>query len=245
MGNEWVRSAVKLNPSPGHESGLQMDGGEPRAVLHRTAGGSFSSNASFLAQEKFEVQILWDPNTGEIGQYFPLSRGGYGLQHHGVATNAHGKVCIQIEVVDHGKAWSITDTPMLGLEHILEATRSWGIPDVWPLGPPSPLSGPRAGGDATIWLNHAGWYGHCHVPGNTHVDPGTIDVDKFFGHSPHINLSEEFVMRPEDEQLFKKWVADVVDSRVAIILHGIAHDPTHQYGLEQIKAAVDKLSPKT
>lgn len=219
-----------------------MRGGEPRATLHRTAGGTFKSNASFLPQEGYEVQVLWDPFTGDIGQFYPLSEGGYGLEHHGVETNAMGIVNIQIETVDYGKSFDITDSPMKGLEHILEATRSWGIPDEWPLGPPSPLSGPRAGGDATVWINKAGWYGHCHVPGNHHFDPGTIDVLKFFGHP---TASEEFTMQASDEAVFKKWVADVVDSRISIVLHGIAGDPTHQYGLAQIKAAVDKIvSPK-
>ena len=235
MGNDFIRTAVKLQPGPKNPQGLKMEGGPPRVTLHRTVGQGFEGNASFLASEGYEVQVLWDPFTGQIGQFYPLSQGGYGLQHKGVATNAHGLVNIQIEMCDYGKSFNLTDSPMKGWNYILEAVRSWGIPDHWPLGLPSTLSGPRAGGDATTWLNDAGWYGHCHVPGNEHYDPGTIDAVKLFG----IDTSGVDNM---DEATFKKWVADVVDSRVALLLHGIKGDPTHQFGLLQIKQAVDKLN---
>ncbi len=234
MGNDWIRGAVKLNPSPGHTNGLAMLGGPPRAVLHRTVGQGFEGNAAFLAREGFEVQVLWDPFTGQIGQYFPLSRGGYGLMHKGVETNVQGTACIQIEVCDYGRSFNITDSPMKNWDAILEGVRSWGIPDHFPLGPCSPLNGPRAGGDATVWLNQAGWYGHCHVPGNEHVDPGTIDSAKLFG----IDTTGLLNM---DEKTFKKWVAEVVDSRVKIILNGIEGDPTHQYSLKQIKQELDDI----
>jgi hypothetical protein len=64
---------------------------------------------------------------------------------------------------------------------LLAAGRAHGIPDVWPAGPPVARSSDPMPRRRDIWQSKAGHYGHCHVPGNTHWDPGGIDTAKVPG----------------------------------------------------------------
>ncbi len=55
------------------------------------------------------------------------------------------------------------------------------IPRVWPNGYPNPpLHGNDPGGhnrDAANWATKGGHYGHCHVPENSHWDPGYTEAE--------------------------------------------------------------------
>lgn len=179
----WCPNAERiLGP---HASGGTMVGGPPRAVWHRTAGGTYESNRDFLRREGFEPHLLWDPHTGQLGQFIPADRSAFALEHASTPeTNRIGSHCIQIEVVDHGETWDITDTPMKGVEAIVAWLRSLGIPDALPMGKMAKLgrSGRR---NPRIWASKAGHYGHCHVPENHHTDPGRMDFRKVFASHPH------------------------------------------------------------
>jgi hypothetical protein len=52
------------------------------------------------------------------------------------------------------------------------------VPDVWPAGKPSATAAAAAKNSRAraTWQGKGGHYGHCHVPGNDHWDPGAIDT---------------------------------------------------------------------
>ncbi len=246
MADRWLPGAVRL---PSDHGGGTYVGGPPRVVWHRTAGGTFASNRSYLRSTGFEPHLLWDPRTGALGQFLPADRSAYALRHPSgsVQTNRQGSVCLQIEVVDHGQTWDITDTPLLGLERILAWLDGWGVPRVWPLGPPSPLSGPRAGGNAQTWLRKAGHYGHCHVPGNTHVDPGRLDVARLTPPLVPARPNQEEDPMPTVEQLvqaLRPVVREEVEAVARTILgrdtNGTDADPTH-YALNDVRTQLGRL----
>lgn len=174
----WLPGAERLASS--HVGG-RMAGGPPRVVWHRTVGQGFRGNARFLKAEGFEPHILWDPTTGELGQFLPANRSAYALEHRAGTpeTNRAGSMCIQIEVADHGKTWDITSTAMKGWPSLRAWLRDLGIPETWPGGPPPPL-GSRAEVSARVWLGKAGHYSHSQVPHNDHTDPGRMDLSVLF-----------------------------------------------------------------
>jgi hypothetical protein len=95
----------------------------------------------------------------------------------GVETNRKGNVCIQVETLFFpycrvgGKVYAtLADTPCLGLDRLMAWLRSWGVPDVWPMGVPTW----SANRNATTWNTRSGHYGHSQVPENDHTDPGPM-----------------------------------------------------------------------
>jgi hypothetical protein len=65
----------------------------------------------------------------------------------------------------------------------MSAIRSWGIPDVFPMGTPAKTAGATKR-DRNVWLTEGGHYGHCNVPGNDHWDPGAISTKVLFAAAP-------------------------------------------------------------
>jgi hypothetical protein len=123
--------------------------------------------------------ILWDPFTGRMAQYFPATSRSKSVINApgGVETNRKGDVCIQVESLFFpycrvgGRAYAtLADTPCLGLDRLVAWLRSWGVPDVWPMGAPT-WSAKR---DAAVWNSRSGHYGHSQVPENDHTDPGPM-----------------------------------------------------------------------
>jgi hypothetical protein len=99
-------------------------------------------------------------------------------------TNREGLVNIQVEVVAMpSPPWTDGFDPATkpNFRKLLAAGRAHGIPDVWPAGPPVARSSDPMPRRRDIWQSKAGHYGHCHVPGNTHWDPGGIDATKVPG----------------------------------------------------------------
>lgn len=188
MTDLWMPDVQRLSSS--HLGETMLDG-PPRAVWHRTVGQGFAGNAAYLKQEGYEPHILWDPTTGELGQFIPANRSAYALEHPSgtTQTNREGKVCIQIEVADHGKTWDITaplsaqgnPTGMRGWPKLRDWLGSLGIPEVWPGGAP-PALGHRAEVTSGVWLTKAGHYSHSQVPNNHHTDPGHMDLTVLFAH---------------------------------------------------------------
>ncbi|MFD0531926.1 hypothetical protein ACFQ1I_43840 [Kitasatospora arboriphila] len=107
-------------------------------------------------------------------------------RRRGVETNRKGDVCVQIESLFFpycrvgGKVYpTLADAPCTGLDRIVPWLRSWGVPDVWPMGPPT-WSANRS---ATVWDTRSGHYGHSQVPENDHTDPGPMP--DLFGRVPN------------------------------------------------------------
>jgi hypothetical protein len=123
--------------------------------------------------------ILWDPFTGAFCQFVPADSRSKSLADKagGTRTNRAGSVVIQIEAlffpwcVVKGKAYEcLQDTPCEGWDKLHAWVKSWGVPDVWPMGRPTSFVPHR---NAAVWESRAGWYGHSQAPENDHQDPGT------------------------------------------------------------------------
>jgi hypothetical protein len=141
----------------------------------------------YLRNISAEPHILYDPTTDRIGQFGPLNQSARALKNDGASrTNRTGKVCIQIEVLAHaGIPFTGYWKPGPNFRALMAAIRSWGVPDVFPMGA---LADHYGDGSAKrtrdVWLNKGGHYGHCNVPGNDHWDPGKINPAALFAAAP-------------------------------------------------------------
>ncbi|MFG2540689.1 peptidoglycan-binding protein [Streptomyces sp. NPDC048511] len=170
----------------GQSIGGAMDtpGNPPRVTWHTTespAGGSyFTSIAAYLIRVGAEPQVIYDPVTDQLGQFGPLTSSGRALKNDGSRrTNREGKVNIQVEVL--GKAaspWTKGFDPAAkpNYRKLIAAARAHGVPDTWPAGKPAATASAATSRNRTTWQSKGGHYGHCHVPGNDHWDPGAIDT---------------------------------------------------------------------
>jgi hypothetical protein len=185
-GPAYIDGAERLG---GQVIGGAMDHPEsgPRFTWHVTVSpqGYFTSMASYLIAAGFEPQVLYDPKTDRLGQFGPLTQSARALQNDGARrTNREGKVNIQVEVVAMpSPPWTNGFDPAAkpNFRKLLAAGRAHGIPGVWPAGPPVSSSSQAMPRTRSIWQSKAGHYGHCHVPANSHWDPGGIDVSKVPG----------------------------------------------------------------
>ncbi|MFF3989090.1 peptidoglycan-binding protein [Streptomyces sp. NPDC001797] len=134
----------------------------------------FSGSGSGMAPH-----ILWSPFTGQFTQFVPANSRSKSVvdQPGGTRTNRAGQVVIQVEALFFpwcrydGKVYeSLSDTPGKGWDELHAWVKSWGVPDVWPMGKPNGFVGHR---DEHTWETKAGWYAHAQVPENDHTDPGT------------------------------------------------------------------------
>lgn len=176
---DYCPGAVRL-PQPG---GVTLNRSlPPRAVWHITydalkADGSqpaYSAVRDYLVRVGYCPTIMWDPFTGYMEQFYPASQGARAL----AAWNEDGAVNVQVEVFftpgcvrDGVKYATVADTPLVGLDVLLDWMDDLGIPRQWPLGSPQWQGNSR---DASVWNAKGGHYGHCHVPDNTHSDPGPM-----------------------------------------------------------------------
>jgi hypothetical protein len=164
----------------------------PKAVAHVTWDRSASAKAPvdlvpfanlkayFTGGGKTVApHILWDPFAGQFAQFFPADSRSKSVVDlaGGTRTNRAGKVVIQIEAlffpycrVDGTTYAKLADTPCKGWGELNAWVRSWGVPDVWPMGRPVDFSPHRS---ESVWEKQGGWFGHSQVPENTHVDPGS------------------------------------------------------------------------
>ncbi|MGR6999949.1 peptidoglycan-binding protein [Yinghuangia aomiensis] len=179
-----------------------MNGGPSRAVWHITWDRNgvqplvpFSTLRQYFSTggAGMAPHLLWNPFTGEIVQFFPANSRALALANgpNGQKNNRVGAHCVQIEIlffpgcVVNGKSYkTVAETPRIGLDKIVAWLRSLGIPDRWPLGTTNWSNGPR---NNTTWLNTSGHYGHQHVPGNNHTDPGPLgDIFKGGSSGPSV-----------------------------------------------------------
>ncbi|WP_234430663.1 peptidoglycan-binding protein [Streptomyces sp. NRRL F-4489] len=158
----------------------------PRVVWHTTESGAgsaaFDDVAAYLSNINAEPHILYDPTTDRIGQYGPLDESARALKNDDSSrTNRTGSVCIQIEVLARASnPFTNYWRPGPNWRALMAAIRSWDVPDTWPMGPPAATAAAAHNRNRSTWLNRGGHYGHCHVPGNDHWDPGAINTAALF-----------------------------------------------------------------
>lgn len=191
MATNWVSGAERLG-SGSIGGAMDSPNRPPRVVWHTTESGA--GNAAFDAVGKYlrtigaEPHFLYDPTTDRLGQFGPLDKSARALRNDGATrTNRTGRVCIQIEVLGRaGTPFTGYWKPGPNFRALMAAIRSWGVPDVFPMGALAGsynATGVKRSRD--IWLNSAGHYGHCNVPGNDHWDPGMISPTRLFAAAPH------------------------------------------------------------
>ncbi|MCC3768061.1 peptidoglycan-binding domain-containing protein [Streptomyces sp. UNOC14_S4] len=180
MGITWIPGAERLG---GGDIGGDMDTPDepPRIVWHTTESGAgdaeFDSTADYLIEIGAEPHVLYDPTTDRIGQFGPLDESARALRNDGGdRTNRTGRVCVQVEVLARASE-PFTDywRPGPNFAALLDAARSWGVPDAWPAGDLAADGSDSTSRDSDTWHSEGGHYGHTNVPGNDHWDPGAID----------------------------------------------------------------------
>lgn len=158
----WDRNATAAKPAP--------------LVPYENLADYFGRNAAGKAAAP---HVLWDPFTGRLTQFVPANSRSKSLVDTagGTRTNRAGSVVIQVEALFFpycqvgGKTYArLVDTPCLGWDRLHAWVRSWGVPDVWPMGRPVDFASHR---NEAVWESTAGWYGHSQVPENDHQDPGS------------------------------------------------------------------------
>lgn len=190
MPDLWMPGATRLDIG----DHAPTDGGPAKAIGHITwdRNATAAKPAALVPYENLVAyfgknaagrsaapHILWDPFTGRITQFVPATSRSKSLADKagGTRTNRAGSVVIQVEALFFpycqvsGTVYAkLTDTPCKGWAELNAWVRSWGVPDVWPMGTPRDFVSRRSD---TTWRAKAGWYRHADVPENTHQDPGS------------------------------------------------------------------------
>jgi hemopexin len=173
----WLESATRM---PGTKNGPAYIVTMPwRGVLHTTEGGSIDGALGSFAQTNFWPTLTIEPNTFKIVQHYSLNRGARALSDHATPENAAR--CVQIEIV--GFAAQTPSWAPEQLAFIRDVVRQ--IEDLVPIGHYSERTFLDANGvnstpsnrmSVEEWKRFGGWCGHQHVPGESHWDPGAIDI---------------------------------------------------------------------
>lgn len=147
----------------------------PYKIVHHTSEGGRAAGAlAAFRAHRSDPHFTVDATT--IYQHVDTAHGARALRNApgGVDTNRDGAIQIEVVGFAHLRKDPSTLTNVARLCRWLEETHD--IPREWPSGPPKPaVSGKDPGGhnrDARIWDTRSGHYGHCHVPENSHWDPG-------------------------------------------------------------------------
>ena len=151
-----------------------------RGVLHTTEGNTLDDAVASFRDTNFWPHFTIEPNTLRVDQHLPLTIGARSLSDRATPENAAH--CIQIEIV--GRAAETPSWAPEQLAFIRDVTRR--IEDLVPIPRQSgrrflDLAGVNGnpGNRMSVddWKAFSGWCGHQHVPGETHWDPGAIDID--------------------------------------------------------------------
>jgi hypothetical protein len=187
---------------------------DPKAVAHTTEGVSIESAVS--AYRAYPPQLIVDPAKKRKVQHIPVNRGGYALWNG----DADDSRCIQVEIVGYASqthTWPDEWLRWLGKELALPLHEYAGVPYrvVWKgfkragetgyvlASPSSPLRLTQAELDT-----FSGWLGHQHIPGDSHWDPGGLNVPKI------LEYAQEEDMPTADEiatAVVNKWLATEVN----------------------------------
>lgn len=172
---DWYPGATKV---PGRSAGSHAAGSGPKIVHHTTEGsstagavGAYRGSGSWP-----HFTIEWTGSRLKVTQHLPVSVAARALAHpSGPETNRAN--CVQIEHV--GFARSTEDWPAARFAAVADLCR-WierqtGCPAAtgpgtqWGKDHPPRVSG-------VSFFKGSGHYGHQHVPGNDHWDPGQFDI---------------------------------------------------------------------
>lgn len=129
-----------------------------------------------------EPHLTVDPRRRTWRQHIPLNKAAYALKAAAVSTNTWG--AIQVEII--GYAATMKDIAQPDLDWLGGLLRMVADQTNIPLISHVTFAGPSAYGvngavrlSNNEWLNYVGFLGHQHVPGNSHWDPGALDITQW------------------------------------------------------------------
>lgn len=146
----------------------------PFKIVHHTTEG-VSASGAIATYRKTGSYPHFTVDKDKVYQHVDTDHAVTALAHPG-PPETNRSHALQIELVGFAGRTKDRDAlaKMAALCRWLEETH--GVPRVWPSGlPKPPRNGQDPGGhnrNARNWETRGGHYGHSHVPGNTHWDPG-------------------------------------------------------------------------
>ncbi len=153
----------------------------PFKIVHHTTEGSSASGA-FAAFRANRSDPHFTVDSRTIYQHIDTSIAARSLRNAkgGVQTNRDGALQIEVVGFAHLPKNGGTLRNVARLCRWLEGEHS--VPQVWPNGLPKPATpaGRDPGGhnrSSANWDTKGGHFGHCHVPENTHWDPGYSSLE--------------------------------------------------------------------
>lgn len=158
-------------------------------VVHSTEGAGFPSISTYGNGRK-APHFTCDPRLRQTRQHYPLTQAAWALVAPADGTHTNTGGAIQIEIVgtcdprrtDLPSVLDLDDGALGYLAGLLQAISApTGIPLIssvdWRPYPASyGANGVRL--NRAQWEAYAGVLGHQHVPGNTHGDPGSLNVGR-------------------------------------------------------------------
>ena len=155
-----------------------------RGVLHTTEGPTIAGALQTFRDTNFWPTLTIEPNTFRVVQHYSLNTGARALSDHATAENAAR--CVQIEIVGFASqtpSWAPEQVAFIrevvrDVESLVPIPRESGRAFLDAAGVNS-----RPGNRMSIdeWKRFSGWCGHQHVPGESHWDPGALDIDAVLG----------------------------------------------------------------
>lgn len=160
---------------PGFGNGGKHEGEYPVAVWNVESAHytSTRNTLDYLNRLNRIPHFIWSPYFGDVVQCLPLDVAG---RQYSREINRGGAPCIQVAITLAAGGVQFTDYPCEGLEGLLERLRGLGVPDVFPLGVPSP--------HVASWGLLQAFPAPGHYAGNQ-IDPGLdgmgrVNVRRFF-----------------------------------------------------------------
>ncbi len=154
-------------------------GGPFKIVHHTTEGSTAVSALDTFAKNRSDPHFTVDGTN--IFQHIDTAEGARALRNApgGVQTNRDSAIQIELVGFAHLPKDKRALTQLARLCRWIESTHD--VPKVWPSGKPKQAkNGHDPGGhnrDAVVWDGQSGHYGHCHVPENSHWDPGYTEEE--------------------------------------------------------------------
>jgi hypothetical protein len=148
-------------------------GGPYRIVYHTTEGSTAQGAFDAYTANRSDPHFTIDATT--VYQHIDTGRAARSLANPAGGVETNKQSAVQIEIVGFAGAPKdqATLTLVARLSRWIEATH--GVSQSWPSGRPKPpKNGKDPGGhnrDVNNWKTKGGYYGHSHVPENTHWDP--------------------------------------------------------------------------
>jgi hypothetical protein len=151
-----------------------------RGVLHTTEGGTLEGAIESFKSTNYWPHFTIDPKTLRIVQHISLHIGSRALTDKVTPENAAR--CIQIEIVGFASqtpTWAPEQLAFISdvLRQIEDAVPIPRVSGRRFLDAAGVSATPRNRMSASEWKTFSGWCGHQHCPGETHWDPGAIDID--------------------------------------------------------------------